>query len=108
MGSQRQSTTNKEGYFTFGSLMHDSYSLRAGHAGFSVTDTKNIVLHTADDVSMSVTLKVGSVSTDVSVDGTSLTSDSPAVSLTVSREFVENMPLNGRSFQDLISMTRGW
>jgi hypothetical protein len=75
---------------------------------FSVTDSKNIVLHTADDVSMSVTLKVGSVSTDVSVDGTSLTSDSPAVSLTVSREFVENMPLNGRSFQDLISMTRGW
>jgi hypothetical protein len=35
------------------------------------------------------------------------TNDNPAVSMTVSREFVENMPLNGRSFQDLIQLAPG-
>jgi hypothetical protein len=32
---------------------------------------------------------------------------SPAVSTVVDRTFVESLPLNGRSFQSLISMTPG-
>jgi hypothetical protein len=54
-------------------------------------------------------LKVGSVSESVTVDGSGLTLNTTdaAVSTLVDRKFVNNIPLNGRSFQDLISMTPG-
>lgn len=55
---------------------------------------------------LTVTLKVGAVSETVSVSA-ALTNESPAVSLTVDRDFVEDMPLNARSFQDLIQLAPG-
>jgi hypothetical protein len=103
---QRQTASNKDGSFTFPSLQPGTYSLRAEHEGFASMDVTDLTLHTADNLAVVVKLKVGSVKQTVTVSGET-TNDSPAISMTVTREFIENMPLNGRSFQDLIQLAPG-
>jgi len=105
--AQRQTQTNGEGAFHFDALPPGTYSLRVEHAAFAEADMIGVVLHTADNVSISVKLRIGASTETVTVNANALTNDSPAVSLTVTREFVENMPLNGRSLQDLIQLAPG-
>ncbi len=53
-------------------------------------------------------MKVGDVSETVNVTGEEpLINESPAVGTIVDRQFVANIPLNGRSFQSLITLTPG-
>jgi len=54
-------------------------------------------------------LKVGSSTQTVTVDGSGLTINTidASAGTFIDRKFVENIPLNGRSFQDLIAMTPG-
>ena len=56
-----------------------------------------------------LTLKVGSAQQSITVDGSGLTLNTTdgSVSTVIDRKFVENIPLNGRSFQDLILLTPG-
>jgi carboxypeptidase family protein len=105
-GLNLTSKTGAEGYFHFPAVQPGTYSLKAEHAGFKVTQTEEMDIHTADRLEMNLKLQVGSTSQAVTVSATA-SNDSPGVSLTVTREFVENMPLNGRSFQDLIQLAPG-
>ncbi|HEU4767543.1 MAG TPA: hypothetical protein VFS77_09210, partial [Pyrinomonadaceae bacterium] len=62
-----------------------------------------------DQVTINIPLKVGNVSSQ-SVDVLStlpLLDESPAVGTTVDHQFVSNLPLNGRSFQSLITLSPG-
>ncbi len=56
-----------------------------------------------------VTLRVGSEQQTVQVDGSgeTLNTTDATVSTVINRQFVENLPLNGRSFQALITLAPG-
>jgi hypothetical protein len=60
-------------------------------------------------VAINFTMAVGSVSESITVEGGAplVNTESAAVSTVVDSKYVENMPLNGRSFQDLILLTPG-
>ena len=83
-----------------------NYRLQVDHVGFKTVIAANIVLHTEDAREINFELAVGSASESVTVNA-GATNDSPAVSLTVTRDFIEDMPLNGRSVSDLIALTPG-
>ena len=83
-----------------------NYRLQVDHVGFRTVIAANIVLHTEDAREINFELAVGSTSETVTVNA-GATNDNPAVSMTVTREFIENMPLNGQSFQDLIQLAPG-
>ena len=106
-GTVRTGLTDHSGQFVMPSLDPGSYALRVQKEGFAIAEVKDITLHTADDVALIVKLKLGSLSQSTTVSANSLTTDTSAISMTVSQEFVENMPLNGRSFQDLIQLAPG-
>lgn len=106
-GVQQRVQTSTEGSFKFDSLPPDTYTVHVERAGFTPVSAENVVLHTADDVAIKITMNVGSSNQTVTVNANALTNDSPAISLTVTHEFVENMPLNGRSVQDLIQLAPG-
>ena len=105
--AQLKLQSSADGSFRFENLPPATYTLHVERQGFAVANTENVVLHTADYVSVTVTLKVGWASETITVTATPLTNDSPSISLTVAQEFVENMPLNGRSVQDLIQLAPG-
>jgi hypothetical protein len=68
-----------------------------------------VTLHVQDALAIDFELPIGSaVETVVVQAGTPLVNTTSAtVSTVVDRTFVENMPLNGRSFQTLIMLTPG-
>jgi hypothetical protein len=103
--AQQKTQTSAEGTFRFESLPPATYTVHVERQGFAPVDAENVVLHTADEVTINITLNVGSATQTVTVNA--LTNDSPAISLTVTREFVDNMPLNGRSLQDLVQLAPG-
>ena len=107
-GSQRLTTSNSEGRFVFPSLPPGQYSLTTTRQGFAPVEVKNVTLNVNDQVTLRITLAVGEISQSVEVlEGASLINESAEVATVVDRQFVANLPLNGRSFQSLMTLTPG-
>lgn len=105
---ERQATTNDNGLFTFVQLQPAAYVVRAERGGFSATETKNVVLNVGDQRSLQIVLRAGEVSATVTVESQSaLVNESGSVKTVVDRQFIENQPLNGRSFLPLVELTPG-
>jgi hypothetical protein len=107
-GARRQTTTSEKGSFAIPLLLPSTYKLRVEQTGFSPIEVNDVVLNVGDQKSLQIQLKAGGINAMVQVNTDApLVDESPAVGTVVDRQFVENMPLNGRSFQSLIELTPG-
>src|SRR5260370_6009182 len=99
--------TNEDGIYHFADLGPGNYEFSVSKRGFKVIVKPGVTLHVADTVSMNFTMQVGDVRETVTVEAGAplINTESAAVSTAVDRQFVQNMPLNGRSFQTLIMLT---
>src|SRR6266478_7552933 len=106
---QREVTTNDEGYFVIPLLPPTIYKLRVQRDGFAPVEINEIVLNIADQKSLQIHLKAGDIKEAVTIesDAVTLNTTDGSVSTVVDQKYVANMPLNGRSFQDLILLTPG-
>jgi len=104
----RTTTANADGTFTFPFVSPGRYDLHVQRDGFAPAELKDVVLNVGDQVSLRIALKLGTVSDAVSVvaDATPIT-QSGTVATTIDRVFVENLPMNGRTFQSLIQLAPG-
>ena len=102
-------TTNANGQYAFSTLRASRYKITVSAPGFKETVIPDIDLHTQDKTSENVRSRSVSSndSVTVSADSSAQIETSASVATTVDRQFIENMPLNGRSFQALISLTPG-
>ena len=108
-GFQRTTNTNEEGIFVVPLLPPGNYTVKAEHEGFTPAEFRDVILNVNEQRTIKIPLKVGSVASqtvDV-LDSPALIDESPAVGTTVDRQFVSNLPLNGRSFQSLIALSPG-
>ncbi len=107
-GLKREATTSGSGTFTIPLLPPSTYTVLVENQGFTPAEIRDVVLNVNDNVSLNIELKVGSVGATVDVKSDApLINESPAVGTVVDRQFVGNLPLNGRSFQSLIALTPG-
>lgn len=108
-GVEVQTETNEVGIYYFSGLEPGRYEFTVSKNGFAVIRKPDVVLHVADTISMNFGMKVGAVAESIVVQGGTplVNTTNGSVSTVVDRNFVENMPLNGRSFQDLILLTPG-
>jgi hypothetical protein len=105
---ERHAATDGGGSFTFVQLQPSVYVVSVELANFAVTKVNGVALNIGDRRSLQIVLRAGAVSAAVTVENeASLVDENPAVSTVVDRRFVENIPLNGRSFQSLITLTPG-
>lgn len=105
---ERRSFTNQTGFFSIPQLAPSTYRVRIERDGFTPTEYSEVVLNAGDQRSLQVHLLLFQRGESVNVsEAVPLVTESPAVATTVEREFFENQPLNGRSFQSLISLTPG-
>lgn len=106
---QQGTTTNDAGVYTLPQLQPGIYRLTVDATGFEKQVLEDIKLETAGKVSRNLTLKVGTTSESVTVSssGINVNTVDASVSTVVDRQFVENIPLNGRSFQSLLTMVPG-
>src|SRR5713226_3926602 len=104
----RDAVTNDQGYFRIPLLPPGGYTLKAHAQGFAPVEFPNVVLNVGDQKALQIQLKAGDINATVQViNEAPLINESPAVGTVVDRQFVENVPLNGRSFQTLIQLTPG-
>ncbi|MEO6830204.1 MAG: TonB-dependent receptor, partial [Acidobacteriaceae bacterium] len=74
-----------------------------------MTQVTGIVLHVGDNRNLVIHMSVGSTAQSVTVDGSGITINTTdaSVGAVVDRKFIEEIPLNGRSFNSLIMLLPG-
>ncbi len=106
--AKREVVTSQDGTFSIPLLPPGTYKLIAQRKGFAGVEIPNIVLHASDQRVLNIKLKIGQASQMMKIEASVVALDtSPSVSTSVDRNFVNNLPLNGRSFQSLLLMTPG-
>ena len=68
-GINRTGTTNESGDFLFSSLPIGSYDLTVTSTGFKKYEAKGVVLRIAEKARVNVALQVGTISTEIVVQG---------------------------------------
>jgi hypothetical protein len=102
-------TTNKSGVYVVPSLKPGRYRIAVIKVGFKQVVVTDVTLNVQDAVSRNFNLEVGAVSESITVTAgqLNLNTQDATVSTVVDRQFAENIPMNGRSFQTLIQLTPG-
>src|SRR5216117_4522895 len=103
-GLTRTVQTSEEGSYTMPSLPVGSYEVTAELSGFKQQVRRGITLVVAQEAVVNLTLDVGDLKDQITVtEETSLVNTTlSSVSGLVSQQQVKDLPLNGRSFNDLL------
>ena len=106
---QYAASTNSSGEYFLANLPPGSYRIEVEKSGFRKLMRPDVTLHVQDALEINFEMTVGEVSDSITVlaDLLPVETSSATVSTVVDHSFVENMPLNGRSFQTLIMLTPG-
>jgi hypothetical protein len=101
--------TNQEGFYLLPALKPGRYLMVITKRSFKTVTLKDITINVQDNISRNFSLEVGSASESVTVtaEGATINTTDATVSTVVDRQFAENLPMNGRSFQTLIELTPG-
>jgi Carboxypeptidase regulatory-like domain/TonB dependent receptor len=104
-----ESTTNGAGEYTLANLPPGTYGFEVEKTGFKKLIRPDVILHVQDALAIDFEMAVGSLSDSITVQAGAplVNTTSATVSTVVDQTFVENIPLNGRSFQTLIMLTPG-
>jgi hypothetical protein len=109
-GATYQSASDQRGVYSFPNLPVGHYDLIVGAAGFKPQRQTNLVLDTDSVLKVNVTLTVGEFSDTVTVNaasGVSIDTASTHLGEIVSSAQIASMPLNGRSYTDLLAIQPG-
>jgi hypothetical protein len=101
--------SNDSGLYSLSGLPPGTYDVTIEAPGFNSQERKSVLLEIAQQAQIDFTLEVGEASEVVTVSGGPdlLQTSDASVSTVVDRELTDNMPLNGRSFQNLVTLAPG-
>jgi len=108
-GYKRTVTSDAAGQYSILALPPGHYSLSATAPNFERAVIANIDLKVNDELHFDLVLQVGGVSQTVSVEADALQVQTASTQLgtTIESNQIEAMPLNGRSYLDLLSLQAG-
>ncbi len=108
-GLKRIETTGEQGQFVLYPLPPGVYEITAKKDGFAVFTISGVKIEVSESVVRNITLQVGAISQNVSVaaEAASIETDSPAIQGTINRQQIDELPLNGRDFNQLVLLVAG-
>lgn len=108
-GIKTTTRTNSDGNYVITPLKIGTYSVSALATGFQTETRQNMVLNVQQNQRLDFQLKVGSVAqtAEVSSETPLLETETAALGDVVQAQQVEELPLNGRRYTDLASLTAG-
>ena len=108
-GLTRESKTDDSGLYTIPLLPAATYTIRVEMQGFGPTEQKDVRLQVDEQRELNFTLQPASVSTSVEVNATEVAVEttSPTLGQVITAEEVAELPLNGRNFVQLATLTPG-
>ncbi len=106
---KRTTTSSGSGDYTFSLLPVGSYTVTVNSSGFKTSAVANLSIEAGDRARADVKLTAGSVGETISVEATTplLQADNATVSSTVTAQAVQDLPLNGRNFVQLVQIVPG-
>ncbi|HTV57042.1 MAG TPA: carboxypeptidase regulatory-like domain-containing protein [Terriglobia bacterium] len=105
-----QSTTSAaDGSYHFLALVAGTYKITATAAGFRPYSTNEITVQVNDQLKLDITLDVGTIveEVDVSADLVRVETESTQLGDVIDSQKMLNLPLNGRSYLDLLGLQAG-
>jgi len=108
-GVQYPGRANGEGYYVVSNIPPGMYRIQVSNSGFKTIVKPDIVVHVEDALAINFTLPIGAASEIVTVEGGAaiINTENGSVGTVIDHKFVENLPLNGRSFNTLLQLTPG-
>jgi hypothetical protein len=106
---ENHTTTNQSGYFTFVNVKPGTYVLKVEAQGFKAVQTATFEVGVNQTVTENIVLNVGEVSETVivSIEGELLQSSSSELGNVITERVVQDLPLNGRNFTQLLTLSPG-
>src|SRR5689334_3468124 len=103
----RMTNTNDAGVYSFPSLVPGTYEVKVAAPGFQPMLRTNIDLQVQQTARIDFNLTVGQATQTIEVAGSAqmLTTESATVGTVVEQKSIEDLPLNGRNFLQLVAMT---
>ena len=101
--------TSSEGRYLLYPLSPGVYTITAKKDGFTTFVLDGLQIDVSESLSRDISLQVGAVSQSISVtaESASIQTDSPAISATIVHDQIEQLPLNGRDFNQLVLLSAG-
>src|SRR5499427_1836957 len=108
-GRVQEVPTDEQGRYTIADLPIGNYEVQASRAGFQTTVRRGITLTVGAQAIVDISLAVGQGQETVTVqaDVSQIDTVSAAVSSYVSLKQINDLPLNGRNFTDLVALIPG-
>src|ERR1700674_1102038 len=108
-GLTRTLTTDQAGEYVAPDLSPGTYKVHATAKGFKSVERPNIQLEVAKDIRIDLALQAGQVSETVVVSGDVPLLDTTSSTLggTLSNEAINDLPLNGRNYENLLQLRPG-
>ena len=108
-GVTRTVTTGSEGTYIFTSLQPGVYRLAAEISGFRKVERTNVTLQVNQRAQVDLSLEVGLLSETVQIVGEAplLETQSSVLGTVIEERQVQDLPLNGRNFVQLATLTPG-
>jgi hypothetical protein len=108
-GVSQTLTTDSDGVYVAINLLPGTYSVRAEYKGFKAFERKNILLEVGKDVRIDPVLQPGATTETIIISEEVPMVDTTSTTLggTLSNEIINDLPLNGRNYQNLISLRPG-
>src|SRR5712671_3463542 len=108
-GLSREGKTDDSGHYLIPLLPVSYYTIRVEAQGFQTTEQKDIRLQIDEHREVDFSLNPASVSTSVEVSATEVAveTSNPSLGQVISSEQVAELPLNGRDFVQLATLTPG-
>ncbi len=109
-GQDRSVKTDSAGIYNAPSLQPGDYQIAATATGFSTDTVQKVTLEVDSKVTINLKLPIASVGNTVEVESTSasqIEAETITVGQVISKETVQEIPLNGRHFLDLTVLTAG-
>ena len=103
-------TSTSEGQFAFQDLPLGSYKVSVNAPGFQAVNVDNVSVTAGSVYTLPVKLTMGHQSTAIEVSAAAVTVDTTTATqnMTIPATVVQNVPLNGRDFTQLISTAPGY
>ncbi|HEY0460499.1 MAG TPA: TonB-dependent receptor [Pyrinomonadaceae bacterium] len=108
-GAEREVTSNDEGFFEVPLLEIGNYSVTVTKQGFSTVIRENITLQTSTETRVDVQLTVGEISNQVTINAEAplVQTETSERSSVISGRELTDLPLSGRNFTQLATLTPG-
>ncbi len=108
-GVVRTTVTNGAGIYYFPTVTPGLYSMRASKTGFASVSQPPVTLQVGQTATFDFDLKIGTTSTTVTVTAAApaLETSTAELATVVSPKEVNDLPLNGRNFSELMLMLPG-